>query len=103
MADAPHERVNSLAIAGLGGKSQQPFPKGCVQGLALRTGNRACLFDQVFIGAEGNIFFIRVQGIRRQHKSRSLAALVMTREMLVTPLTSLSALILIDSSVNFEK
>jgi len=51
MAKAPHERIHLLPISRLGSEVQQPFPKGCVEGFALRPRHQSSLFDQVFVGA----------------------------------------------------
>src|ERR1019366_8143233 len=56
MAKAPHECIYLLPISRLGGEVQQPFPKGCVEGFALRPGNQSRLLDQIFVGAESYVF-----------------------------------------------
>jgi len=56
MAQAMHEGINLLPIAGLSGELQQPFAKSRVQRAPLGAGDEPCLLDEVFIGTEGNVF-----------------------------------------------
>ena len=38
-----------------GGELLEPFPEGVIEGAVLRAGDRAGLFDEVFVGAEGDV------------------------------------------------
>jgi len=56
VTQTPHERIHRRTASGLRGILFQPFAKGRIQRLMLRTSYKPGLFDQVFIGAEGNVF-----------------------------------------------
>lgn len=50
MAQSPHEGINILPAAGPSGKLNQPFAKSRIQGLALRSGYKSGLLNEVLIG-----------------------------------------------------
>src|SRR6266849_764870 len=59
VAETFHQRVHFLRASVHGGVLHQPFAKCSVEGLALGTGNQPSLFDEILIGAQGDIFHTR--------------------------------------------
>ena len=55
-----HEDVEALFVSRACGEVRKPFAKGGVQRGVLGAGDGASLFDQVFVGAEGDIFHTRI-------------------------------------------
>lgn len=56
VAQAPHQGIYLLAIAGASGELQQPFPEGSIERFPLRAGYLPRLLNEVFIGAQSNVF-----------------------------------------------
>jgi len=51
-----HEGVESLRVSGARGELFEPFAKSCVERSSLGLGDEPGAFDEVFVGAEGDIF-----------------------------------------------
>jgi len=56
MAQAAHQRIHGRTASGLRGILFQPFPKGCIQSLVLRSSYQPRLLNKVFVSAQSDIF-----------------------------------------------
>lgn len=58
MAKTAHERVHRGTFAGLRGVLLQPFTEGGIEGLVPGACHQARLLNEVFVGAESNVFHV---------------------------------------------
>jgi hypothetical protein len=60
MAQLAHQRIESPGVRLALCKLQEPLAKGSVQGAALCAGNGTGTLDQVFVGAQGDVFHTEI-------------------------------------------
>lgn len=57
---AAHERIETLGVSGALRKLREPFAESIVERSALAAGDQARPFDQIFVGAHGDVLHTEI-------------------------------------------